>query len=48
MQDYVYKNQMAAYKYMQSVKDGEVKQFAQEKYHNDYEMQKYIYDDLVY
>lgn len=45
MQEYIYNNQMAAYRYMQSVEDMEVKGIAQREYPGDYSMQEYIYDN---
>jgi len=44
MQDYVYKKQISAYRYMQSVTDSEVKKIAIREYYNDYAMQKYTYN----
>jgi len=44
MQQYVYKKQMAAYRYMLTVTDKEVKKIAVREYPNDYAMQKYVYD----
>ena len=44
MQQYIYKKQMAAYRYMLNVTDSEVKKIAVRKYPNDYSMQKYTYD----
>ena len=45
MQEFVYKKQISAYRYMTGVKDKEVKQIAQREYLNDYAMQKYTYDN---
>jgi len=42
MQQYIYKKQMDAYRYMLSVADQEVKSIALKEYPNDYSMQKYI------
>ena len=44
MQTYVYKKQLAAYRYLLSVQDQEVKQIALREYPSDYAMQKYVYD----
>jgi hypothetical protein len=44
MQQYVYRKQIAAYRYMVAVQDLEVKQIAVREYPNDYSMQEYIYD----
>ena len=44
MQKYIYKKQIAAYRYMLTVTDKGVKQIAFREYPNDYAMQKYIYD----
>jgi hypothetical protein len=45
MQDYIYKNQMTAHRYMSSVSDKEVKGIALQEYPADYSMQKYVYDN---
>ena len=47
MRDYVFKNQVEAYLYMESVSDKELKGFAISEYKNDYDMQKHIYDNNV-
>ena len=44
MQQYVYKKQMSAYRYMITVRDSEVKEIAIREYPYDYSMQKYVYD----
>ena len=44
MQNYIYKQQMSAYRYMLTVTDNEVKQIAYREYPNDYSMQQYIYN----
>ena len=47
MQQYIYKQQMSAYKYMLTVTDSEVKQIAIHEYPNDYSMQQYTYDNQL-
>tara|TARA_B110000037_G_scaffold200989_1_gene241999 strand:+ start:48 stop:899 length:852 start_codon:yes stop_codon:yes gene_type:complete len=44
MQDYIYKKQMTAHRYMSSVSDKEVKGIALQEYPADYSMQKYVFD----
>ena len=44
MQEYVYKKQMSAYRYMLTINDSDVKQIAENEYPNDYAMQQYTYD----
>lgn len=45
MQQYVYKNQISAHRYMSNVADSEVKEIATREYPYDYSMQKYTYDN---
>ena len=47
MQQYIYKQQIAAYRYISSVKDQEVIGIALNEYPNDYAMQKFVYDQQV-
>lgn len=47
MQNYVFNQQLSAYKYMLSVKDVEVKQIALREYPNDFEMQQYTYNNQL-
>ena len=45
MQEYIYKNQLAAYRYIKTTaKDSDVMKIALHEYPNDYSMQKYTYD----
>ena len=44
MRQYVYNKQIAAYRYMRTVADTNVKTIAVRAYPNDYAMQKYTYD----
>jgi len=46
-QQYVYNQQISAYRYMQSVSDIEVNQIALREYPNDYSMQQYVYDNQL-
>ena len=48
MQKYIYDNQLSAKNYMKTVTNSNAKVKAKRKYPNDYSMQKYIYDNLVY
>ena len=43
MQDYVYRQQMSAYRYMLAATDEEVERIAVREYPEDYSMQQYIY-----
>lgn len=47
MQDYIYKKQLEAFLYMESVADKEIKDFAIQEYKNDYDMQQHIYDKNI-
>jgi DNA helicase-2/ATP-dependent DNA helicase PcrA len=47
MQDYVFKNQMNSYLFMEKVKDMEVKGIALLEYPKDYGMQEYIYNNNI-
>ena len=47
MQEYVFNEQISAYRYMRKVDDVQVKQFAQVEYPNDYSLQKYVYDNQL-
>jgi hypothetical protein len=44
MQQFTYNQQVAAYRYMQSVRDADVKAIAVREYHEDFAMQKFTYD----
>ena len=45
MQEYTYKKQLAAYRYIKTTaKDSDVMKIALHEYPNDYSMQKYTYD----
>jgi hypothetical protein len=48
MQEYIYDQQMSAYRYIITVSDSEVESIARREYPNDYTMQKYTYDKLAY
>jgi hypothetical protein len=47
MQDYIYKQQISANKYMLTVTDSEVKQIVVREYPNDYSMQQYTYNNQL-
>ena len=47
MQNYIYKQQISAYRFMLTVTDSEVKKIAIREYPNDYSMQKYIYNNQL-
>lgn len=47
MQDYIYKNQVKAFLYMENVSDIELKENAISEYKTDYEMQQHTYDQNV-
>ena len=44
MQDFVYKKQISAFRYLGKVKDSDSLKFAQREYPEDYSMQKFTYD----
>jgi DNA helicase-2/ATP-dependent DNA helicase PcrA len=47
MRDHIYKNQVKAFLYMETVTDEELNECAISEYKNDYDMQQYIYDKNV-
>jgi DNA helicase-2/ATP-dependent DNA helicase PcrA len=47
MRDHIYKNQVKAFLYMETVSDMELKEYAIGEYKNDYDMQQHIYDKNV-
>ena len=47
MQQYVYDEQISAYRYMRSAEDSEVKNIAASEYPTDYAMQKDTYDEQL-
>jgi hypothetical protein len=48
MQQYIYNKQLADKEYMNNVTNYSAKAKAKSEYPNDYSMQKYIYDKLVF
>lgn len=44
MQQFTYKQQLVAYKYLEKAKDADAKDFAERAYPEDYAMQKFTYD----
>jgi len=47
MQQYIYQQQLSAYRYMKTVSDSDVKGIATREYPTDYSMQKYVYDQQL-
>lgn len=47
MRDHIYKNQVKAFLYMETVSDMELKEYAIDEYKNDYDMQQQIYNKNV-
>ncbi len=47
MRDYIYKNQVESFLYMETVTDKEIAEFVINKFKNDYSMQKQIYNKKI-